>query len=158
MEIPKLLAGLEGVEGGLAELYAWFADTFTGDAEIAAAFYRLSMQERSHLNLVRYGRTLARQTPQDFSPVASSNDDAVEELLKAMGGFRERHPAPTVEDALRFALWAEGHAAERIHRTVIVDANPSLSGVVASLAAADREHRAMLEILARRRNVAIEER
>ncbi len=150
MEILNLLSALEGVEGGLADLYGWFSERLSDDGEVSGAFFRLSLQEKSHLNLVRYGRKLARQTPHDFHPVAVDGE-VVEELVTAIRGFRERHPEPSVADAIRFALWAEGHAAERIHRTVLVDSNPSLAGVVASLASADREHQATLETLARRR-------
>lgn len=155
MEILKLLSGLESVEGSLAELYTWLSECLASDAEVAGVFFRLSLQEESHVNLVRYGRKLARRTAGRFRPV-TTGAEPVTELLAAIGSFREGHPEPTVEDALRFALWAESHAAERIHRTVVVEANPSLSGVVASLAAADREHRAMLEVVARRRGLGVD--
>ncbi len=152
MDLGSLLNALEGVEQGLADLYGWFAECFEDEPAVAGTFYRLGIQERSHVNLVRYGRTLVRRAPKDFRPVQVETA-LVEELVRAILSFRRAHPGPTVAEAVAFALWAERHAAERIHRAVLVDSNPSLAGVVASLACADREHVAMLEAMARSRGL-----
>ena len=80
MEISNLLSALEGVEGGLADLYGWFSERLSEDGEVSGVFFRLSLQEMSHLNLVRYGRKLARQTPQAFQPV-TVDGGLVEELV-----------------------------------------------------------------------------
>lgn len=156
MSIAGLLNALEGVEHGLAELYGWFAQRFDHDPVASGMFFRLSLQEQSHVNLVRYGRTLVRRSPKEFRPVPV-NGRLIEELRESIETFRGSQDEPTLEDAVRFALRAEVHAAERIHRSVLVDSNPSLAGVVASLACADREHAALLEGFARQRGIRLEE-
>ena len=155
MNLAAVLNALEGVEHGLAELYGWLAQLFDHDAAASGMFFRLSLQEQSHVNLLRYGRSLVRHSPKEFRAVPVDRA-LIEELVTRIHAFRSTQPGPTLEEAVVFAFRAESHAAERIHRAVLVDASPSLAGVVASLACADREHAALLEAFAQQRRIALE--
>ncbi len=77
----------------------------------------------------------------------------VDDLLQAIESFRASYREPTLTDAVSFALRAGAFAAGRGHRTVLVDSNPALASVMASLSSGDREHPAALDELARGRAI-----
>ena len=149
MQMLVLLTTLADIEMEMLRLYAWLAEVFQADSEAAGLFYRLSLQERSHHNLVRFAKRLVHSSPGEFAQVPV-NERELRQLPTTIADFRGGEP-PSLEDALRFAVEVERHAGENIHRRVIVKSNPKLAAMIASLATSDADHRRALEELARDR-------
>jgi hypothetical protein len=94
MEILVVLGALEKLELGLAELYEWLSESLSERHEDAAGFFfRMSTQERSHANLVRYGKRLVRQNGKSFQRV-DVNIDRINELIELISAYRKGNPNP----------------------------------------------------------------
>jgi len=150
MQILQILSSLERLEQQIADLYHWFSDHFTDDDDASGLFFRMSLQEKSHVSLVRYGRKMVHASPDEFGDV-EVDSQLIRELSSEIGNFRGENPQPTLGQALRFAMRVESHAAENIHRTVLIDSNPEVAGVIGNLATADQEHFEILRNFAQSR-------
>ena len=144
MQIHTVLSAIENIESSVAKLYEWFSEVFNSDREASGFFFRLAMQERSHANMVAFSKGLVRRSPSDFSSV-DFDMALVDDLLQTVTDFRTQHPRPSVAQALDFAMAIESHAAEGIHRSMIIQSNPDVSNMINSLANADREHFRLLK-------------
>jgi hypothetical protein len=149
MQILSLLSTLADIELEMSGLYSWLAEVFAEDGEAAGLFFRLSLQERSHYNLVRFGKRLVHSNPNEFARVPVDGRELFE-LRDTIGRFRTADPPP-LEDAVRFALEIERQAGENIHRRVIVESNPKLMEMIRNLATSDADHLRVLEEFARDR-------
>ena len=156
MQVLQALGWLEKVELEMASFYAWLSERMADDAEASGFFFRMSIQERSHANLLRYGRKMVIRQPSDFGPV-DVDPARVDELLSLIAAFREHNPSPGLEESLRFALRLEAHPVENLHRSILVESNPKVSLVISSLANADREHSQALSSFALARGVSVDE-
>jgi hypothetical protein len=74
----KVLQPIEELEKKISELYEWFSDIFADDAEAAVFFYRVSIDETAHADLVAYQLRVATQ---------NSRHCKVFEALASDGGF-----------------------------------------------------------------------
>lgn len=139
MQILNLLAVVARIESEMAGLYEWMSRVFDNDEGAAGLFFRLSMQEKSHYNMVTFGKRLVHTSPNEFARVEVNRDD-IEGLLSCIAEFQKLRPQPSLEQALVFAMKAEQHLGENIHRAAIIDSNPGLADMFHRLAVADEEH------------------
>jgi hypothetical protein len=152
VQILTVLSVLGKVEMAVAELYYWLSAVFAEDPEASGFFFRMSMQEKSHVNLVRYAKKLAHRAPDDFADVVFA-PEIIDDLIRSLHAFREANPSPSLGEALAFAMQVEGHDAEQLHRSLVIKSNPAVSDLISSLAKADAEHFGMLERFARKRGL-----
>lgn len=145
-----MLARLERVEAEMALLYEWLSDVFNDDDEVSGLFFRMSLHERSHASLLRYGNKLARRSPENFGDV-DFEPELAEALLASVASFRTGSPRPSLGQALLFAMKAECHPAENGYRSVLAVSNPAIGQIIRGLAIADAEHYRTLRELAHRR-------
>jgi hypothetical protein len=150
MRILQALSRLERVEGAMASLYEWLSDVLAADPEASGLFFRLSLQEKSHASLLRYGRKLVHRSPNEFDDV-DFDGEAVDALLSSVERFRSASPVPSLADALFFAMRVECHPAENGHREVLSVSNPAISQIVRNLSIADEEHHQTLKTFAQQR-------
>ena len=155
MKILTLLSSLEKIEFEMAALYDWLSAVFKEDAEASGLFFRMSMQEKSHANLIRYGKKLVHRSPIDSSEV-DFDPATIEQLRAAIRKARASDPSPTLEQAISLALGLEDSPAETAHRSILMNANPELVGVIRNLATADEEHMAGLLAFAERRGLVLD--
>lgn len=144
MQILTVLSAIENIESSVAKLYEWFSECFTADREASGFFFRLAMQERSHATMVAFSKGLVRRSPTDFSSV-DFDMALVDDLLQTVTDFRTQHPRPSVAQALDFAMAIESHAAEGIHRSMVIQSNPEVADMINNLAKADKEHFKLLK-------------
>ncbi len=144
MQILTVLSAIESIESSVAKLYEWFSDCFAADQEASGFFFRLAMQERSHATMVAFSKGLVRRSPSDFSTV-DFDMALVDDLLQTVTDFRVQNPQPSLPQALDFAMAIESHAAEGIHRSMVIQSNPDVSNMINSLAKADKEHFKLLK-------------
>jgi len=155
MKILTLLSSLEKIEIQMSTLYEWLSTVFKDDTEASGLFFRMAMQEKSHANLIRYGKNLVHRAPMDFSEV-DFDPGVIDQLMAAIRSARESNPAPTLQQAIGLALDLEDSPAETAHRSILMNSNPEVAGVIRNLAAADEEHIAGLRAFAERRGIAVD--
>jgi hypothetical protein len=139
MHILKMLGPLEELETKMADLYNWFSHVFREDDEAAAFFYRVSVEEVVHANIIRYQRRLVSQNPKSFSEVVI-DISLIEKTMSDIGAFKDTEPHPALEDALKNSIGLEHCLAEEHYRTAIVNANPEVTNLLRSLGAFDLRH------------------
>ncbi len=139
MHILKMLGPLEELETGMADLYNWFSHVFRDDDEAAAFFYRVSVEEVVHANIIRYQRRLVSRNPKSFSEI-TLDISHIEKAIADIAAIKDTEPHPVLEDALRKAIGLEHCLAEEHFRTAIIETNPEVSGLLRSLGAFDRRH------------------
>jgi rubrerythrin len=154
MKILTLLSSLEKVELEMAALYEWLSGVFSDDSEASGLFFRMAMQEKSHANLIRYGKKLVHQAPTDFGEVEFDSSE-IQPLLESIRASKGKNPPPTLAEAIALVVRLEESPAERIHRKILIDSNPAVQQVIQSLAAADDEHLAGLKAFAAKRELAV---
>jgi rubrerythrin len=155
MKILSLLTSLEKIEIQMASLYEWLSGVFADDAEAAGLFFRMAMQERSHANLVRYGKKLVHRSPSSFSEV-DFDPEEIDRLLAAISQAMAAEPPSTLEQAIGLALELEDSPAETAHRSILMTSNPEVAGVIRSLDAGDEEHAEGLRTFAEKRGLNLD--
>jgi rubrerythrin len=155
MKILNLLSSLEKIEMEMSGLYEWLSGVFSDDTEASGLFFRMAMQEKSHANLLRYGKKLVHQAPSDFGEV-DFDPTAIDELLDAIRTAKDAAQPPTLEGALLMALQFEDSPAETAHRSILMSSNPGVKEVIQNLAAADEEHANGLKAFAKSRGLVVD--
>jgi rubrerythrin len=150
MTTQRLFNLLERLEGKMAELYRLYSELFATDAEASSLFFRLSMEEKSHVNIVKYERRLTKQNPRYFEKTHMD-----EEALSAEGDRVERlcnsRTNPSLEDAVWIALELESGAAERHYRLSILQSRPEAAKLLKGMAKEDDQHNEALRAFAAER-------
>jgi hypothetical protein len=135
----KMLAPLEELETKMAGLYEWFSLIFKEDSEASSFFYRVSVEEVVHANIIKYQRRLVSQNPKSFSDI-DIDIDPIRKLLSDIDAIRKAPEPPGLEDALRHAIDLEHCTVEEHSRTLIGKSNPEVEQLLRSLGAFDCRH------------------
>lgn len=150
MELVTLLRPLEELEAAMADLYDHLSSIFADDAQASGAFFRLAMEEKRHLGMVRHVRRLARTDPAAFGEV-DANPDEVTRALEATARLRTLNGDADLTAVLRGAMDIEVGAAEGHYRLLVTHANPQIASLLEALVGDDRRHAGILrELLAAR--------
>ncbi len=94
--------------------------------------------------MVTFSKGLVRRSPNSFSTI-DFDMALVDDLLQMVSNFRAQNPLPSLAQALDFAIAIESHAAEGIHRSMVIQSNPEIADMINNLANADREHSRLLK-------------
>ena len=142
MNIDGMLRKAEALETQLGLLYEWLSTVLVESPAACGAFFRLSMEERSHANLVAYQRRMLSRDllgagDQGLFDTLATRIDC---LLHVIADFRAASPRPTVAEAVRMAISLETSAVETVHRDAVAVACPELASLVSQLGADDRRH------------------
>ena len=142
MELMVVLNGLEQLEGTLALVYAHFSQALRSNEAVSDLFRRLSEDEYSHRQKVRYQQRLVRRNPKRLAEIDVD--------LSAVGRLTGRATAflhteyITVDAALNFAIEVEYEAAEYHLKNALSQTNPSLTKLLRALGTADEGHVGLL--------------
>jgi len=120
----------------LGKAYEWLAASFQDDENASAFFGKLAHDEQAHLDLVKYQERVVRKTPGEFGNVEIGLA-AVDRTLRKIADFRST--APTIKDAIRFALDMETEVSEVYAATVMEQSNPSFAQMVKGLATTQKD-------------------
>jgi len=138
MHIMKVLDPLEKLETKISELYEWFSGIYSYDAEAASFFFRISIDETAHANLVKYEKRLAVLNSKLFAEV-SLDPVVVTDALETVTSVLSAAP-PILEEAVKISLDIEKSAAEAHFRAAIAQAMPDISRLLKSLGGFDNRH------------------
>ncbi|MBA4371401.1 MAG: hypothetical protein C0402_00920 [Thermodesulfovibrio sp.] len=139
MHILKMLAPLEELETKMAGLYEWFSRIFSEDIDASSFFYRVSVEEVVHANIIKYQRRLVTQNPKSFSEI-DMDVASIRKVLSDIDAIRDAAEPPGLEDALRHAIDLEHSTAEEHNRTLIGKSNPEVERLLRGLGAFDCRH------------------
>ena len=144
--IQDVLKPLEEFEADMGKLYRWLHEKFRDDEEAAFAFYRLNLDEKSHVSIVQYQRRLVRQNPKMFKKIEFDLED-LSRTWTRLENFMDRKRL-TLQEAVLFSLELEGSAAEMHLRTAFQQSSEGLSRLLGCLGSADGLHVKLLKDLA----------
>lgn len=139
MHIQSLFKPLEELERNLSILYKKLSDHFSSDPESRLAFYRLHLDEKSHLALVQYQKRLVAQNPKHFQEI-QLNLEEVKELAERADQILWTKREVSLREAFDMALSFETRAAEYHYRSALRLANPEISDLIRNLGNADEIH------------------
>ena len=139
MDVLKVINPLIEIETKMAELYSWFSCVFETDPEIAALFYRMAAEEKSHASLIRYAKRVLI-AEKSFSIDVELQVGELQKVLAAIKETLAKQEAPSLEEAFRFAGWVETSCAENPLEFIIVEKYPQLGKLLTFLGTQDREH------------------
>jgi rubrerythrin len=143
---------LEKFELKMAELYRVYSELYAMDAQAAALFYRMSLEEKNHVNVIAYQKRVVNQNPRLFGDVEMDVEEIQEEIARVEALAKVR-VTPPVDEALRTALELENGAAERHFRLSAIQSNPEAAKHLMSLGTADKQHYEALKAFARGRGL-----
>lgn len=149
MEILKALDHLGDVETAAADFYDFLAKQFAHHREASGLFYRMSIQERNHRNLIRFCKRMVSRDSASYHKV-DFDVELVSAFLKEVRNFKKLHPSPDLKQAIEFALSLESHAVEGLHSSLMADSNPRMRSLMEQLAEEDSRHVQQLESFARK--------
>jgi hypothetical protein len=154
VSISTALDFLERVETELAELYGRLAERFADHEPARKLFSRLQFMESSHANVVRFQKRLVMQERKFFgnSDIDVSTIARALELIKNM---KTREPGPGLEETLALLLELDAYACDRCYRNAIIQANPTLAGIVNSMSSDDARAGIILREFADRHGLPI---
>jgi len=156
MNMLHMLRLMEKVEMSAAALYRWFSELFSDDEEAAFLFYRLSVEEDGHANLVRFIIRLASKAQMDGTDIdldLAGMEKAVEEVnhIQTLAKL-------SLKQAVQIALDLENQIFEYHGRQAVIQALPSIGPLVFSLGRLDETHMRVLAEFARERGFGPESR
>ena len=143
MVILKVLDSIEKLEAKMADLYEWFGTIFKQDAEAAALFDRLNLDETAHVNLVKYYRRVISKNIKLFGDI-SLDVESLKATLARVESIRSG-PLPSLEEAVKTAIDIEINAAEVHAVTAVESAASDIAPLLRSLGAFDSEHYGVIE-------------
>ncbi len=143
MVILKVLDGIEKLEAKMADLYEWFRTIFKQDAEAAALFDRLNLDETAHVNLVRYYRRVVSKNIKLFGDI-SIDVESLKATLARVESIRSG-PLPSLEEAVKTAIDIEINAGEVHAVAAFGSAVSGIASLLRSLGAFDSKHYRVIE-------------
>ncbi|MBI5639925.1 MAG: DnaJ domain-containing protein [Nitrospirae bacterium] len=146
MNILKALDQLEKIEMRIGHLYEWFSENLKDDPEAAAFFYRMSIDESAHANLVKYQRRLVSRNMKLFGSLEIDLDGVQKEIAR-VEAILSGEPLPA-EAAVKIALEIENSAAETHYRSAIEKAESGIANLLGSLNFLDCKHVGVFEAFA----------
>lgn len=144
--ILTVLDALVQFEEVVRDLYVWLSEMYSRDPVASGTFYRLSLKEASHVNLVKYQRRLAHENVANLRHIEVDVSE-IRRLVCGVREFRGRMDAPWLEEALDFTIELEKAAADRVHTTAAAQWDPEIEKLMGVLAGDDRRHYEILRKL-----------
>ena len=150
MDIIKCLETLKKLEIKMQDLYEFYHKYFAADIEIAGRFFELSLEEKSHADLIDYQLRTIKKNRSMFNDVDFDIEPLNQFVANLEAHILSKEPI-SLADALKFGIELENDAVECHFRTLIQKSNPELGELVKKLGAYDKEHIDKLRTLAKRK-------
>ena len=154
MDIGRALRNLVAVEGGLEDLYGWFAELFGADEEASALFATMSREEGGHRAMVEMQQRLALNDRAAFGEVPG-DDAPMHGLRDEIRVLRAEEPPPDLNRAVTSALMFEVHGAEVYSAELLTRSYPELGKLMGTLKKANDEHFGRLQRFAEERGMLV---
>ena len=137
MDNWTVLKRIEELEDKLAVCYEQLQKTFYYNPSVASFFYRMSLDEKSHGDIVRYQLRVLNKNKSAFGKITldmSKIDETLDRISKIM------KDEPSIKDALQFTLDIEKSAAEFYLISAGKESNGDLSVLLDNFALSCKTH------------------
>lgn len=153
MHIIKMLGPLEESEALMSDLYEWFSKEFSDDAEAASLFYRISIEETVHANLIKYLHRLVSQNMKLFYETQMEVQMDIKEIYEGLARINSirTSTSPSLKEAIRIAMELENGAVEQHYSVWIGAGIADISHIAKSLLKFDSSHFLEFERFAEKR-------
>lgn len=121
----------------LMDLYKWLAAAYPADENAGDFFSRLSLDEQSHGDLIKYQQRVVRKSPKEFGDV-EIDEEAIRNALSEIEQFRASNHS--LKDAIRFAMNIENSTAESYFNSVMHQSNQDFAKLLKQLSATCSKH------------------
>lgn len=155
MKFLNLLNLLEEIENLMANFYYLLYKKYSFDLRVAPVLYSLFLDEKSHLNLVRYQKRVVWPNQGHFKDVEIDLKE-VGEFVERVKGILKNIDNISLKEALKIALELEQSAAEKHLQNVTLKANPQFGLFLTNLHSDDKKHANKLERLLEREDLLME--
>jgi rubrerythrin len=139
MDIIKALEILRKLELKVRELYEYYYDIFKVDKEASACFFELSLEEKSHADLIDYQLRTVKKNRGMFCDVEFDTQPLNQLIAKIESKTSSKEPV-SLEDALKVVIEVESDILEYHYRRLIVKSNPAVEELMNRLGTLDKEH------------------
>jgi hypothetical protein len=150
VDIINALEILKKLELKIRDLYEYYRNIFQVDKEASACFFELSLEEKSHADLIDYQLRTVRKNRGMFCDVEFDMQPLNRLIARIESRASSKEPV-SLEDALKFVIELENDALEYHYRRLIVKSNPAVEELLDRLGTSDKEHCDRLRNLALRR-------
>jgi rubrerythrin len=137
MDFWTILKRIEELEDKLALCYEHLQKIFYYNPSVASFFFRMSTDEKSHRDIVRYQLRIFQRNKAAFSNIdldMSKIDDVLAGINKIIIA------EPSIKEALQFTVEIENSAAEFYFISAGAQSNPELSALLENFSAACKAH------------------
>ncbi len=141
---------LKKVELKLQELYTYYHGLSHTDKKVAGLFYELSLEEKSHADLIDYELRTIKKNRSLFKDVEFDLESLIQFLAKIEAQIISEEPV-SLDGALKFGIELEDNVLEYYYRTLIAESNPELGELIKKLGSAEKDHSDKLKYLAQHR-------
>lgn len=148
MDIFKVFDSIEKLELKISELYQYFHKLFTDEKEAGALFFRLSLDEQSHADLIKYQRRLARQN-KNLSKDIEMDISRVDKLISGIDKIIGSHKPLSLREAIKLSIEIENDTMEYHGRHALIKGHPEIAELLKNLSGEDQEHINLLRELAK---------
>ncbi len=154
MRVLNVLDEIAKLELKLMDLYNFFSNLFKDDQDASSSFFKLSLDEKQHAELVQYQKRVVRKNPNDFLEISIDINEIREIISKVESIMRSPVP-PKLEESIKFALLMEKSAAEYHYKSAMEQSNPEFANFLNNLSSVDNDHYETIKKLAERKNIKI---
>lgn len=148
MDIFKVLDAIEKVELKISELYKYFNKLFADEKGAAALFFRMSLDEQSHADLIKYQRRLARQN-KNLSKDIEMDISRVDKLISEIDNIIGSHKPLSLGEAIKLSIEIENDIMEYHGRHAMIKTVTEVAELLKNLFGEDHKHIELLKELAK---------
>jgi rubrerythrin len=139
VDIINALEILKKLELKVRDLYEYYHNIFKVDKEASACFFELSLEEKSHVDLIDYQLRTVKKNRKMFCDV-EFDMQPLSQLIAEIESKASSKESVSLEDALKFAIRLESDALEFHYKRLIVKSNPAVEELMNRLGTSDKEH------------------
>ncbi len=139
MDIIKALDALKKLELKVQDLYAHYHKLFAADKEISGLFFDLSLEEKTHADLIDYQLRTIRKNRLLFRDVEFDMVPLSQMIAKIDSHLYSKEPV-SMGDALKLGIELEGDALQHHYRSLLSKSNPEVAELLKNLGTSDQEH------------------
>jgi len=145
MKFLSMLYKLEEIEEGMAKFYKSLFEKYPLNLKASTLFYKMYLEEKSHLNLVRYQKRVVWQNQSLFKDIDCQSGDCLESTSEEVRRALDMVEKMDLRQAVEKAIELEKGAAESHLKGFTRNSNLKFGLFLENLCKDDVEHYSKLE-------------
>ncbi len=132
MSIIRLLFWFQQIQFKMKQIYEWLSLSFVADPEACCLFQQISNDKAFYNHHLKSAILHSLSNRAGFSRI-ETNPGQMESMLVGLNAFQNAHPAPSLEQALEFALKAEADQSKIALAAAVAESNPCLGNLLKNI-------------------------